>query len=288
MTQLILGTAQFGTAYGVTNAQGRIGDADVQTMLELAAAGGVSTFDTAPDYGDAQSRLGALAAPGNRYVTKFHLPRDGSVPSAERLYGRSMKQLGVSSLAGLMFHHLDDLRDGARLDATLAVLEEARAEGTIDRVGASIYDIDNLELALAAFPTLDLLQFPANILDGRLLESERLRELHDSGVELHVRSAFLQGLMLVEPDGLPERFAGLRPALEALRATAAEHDSTVLGIALRYLRDHPLVDGVVVGATRPWEVTAILAEWQSEGPVPPDLRGMVPAALLDPRNWASE
>ena len=284
MTRLVLGTAQFGAAYGVTNAIGRLSDDDVTGLLSSAAECGIDTFDTAADYGDSQTRLGALAPAARRYITKFSLPESGARIDAAELFGRSAETLHVDRLAGVMFHKIADLGD-ARAAATVEVLREARSNGLVERIGVSIYDSDDLELALSVFADLDLVQLPGNLIDGRLINSAAITDLRASGAEIHVRSALLQGILLAEPVGLPDFFAPLAPVLETLRADAAAQGTTVLGLALRYLRDHRNVDGVVVGATTTSELAAIVDEWALEGAPQPGLGADLPDELLDPRRW---
>jgi aryl-alcohol dehydrogenase-like predicted oxidoreductase len=283
VTRLILGTAQFGGAYGATNVLGRLDEFTVSAVLARAQEAGVTLFDTAADYGDSQERLGRLAPAGSRYVTKFSLPELGVVDEAA-LYRTSMKVLGVDRLAGVMFHRVSDLADPRHVQA-IDMLRSARAGGEVERIGVSIYDAADLELALSVFPDLDLLQFPGNVLDGRLLGDPRIAALRVGGAELHVRSAFLQGILLAPPAELSPFFRPLVPALEALGRRAADNGTTVLGLVLRYLREHSVVDGVVVGATTPVELGAILAEWNSSSAVAEPIGDAVPAELLDPRFW---
>lgn len=278
MTELVLGTAQFGSAYGATNAVGRLTDRQVAAVLDVARRGGITTFDTAADYGDSQARLGSLAPAGAGFVTKFSLG-DGA-PDAHALYRASMAVLGVDALAGVMFHRLSDL-DDERAAAAVQLLRDGRDRGEIARAGASIYDADDLGRALAVFPDLDLVQVPGSIVDQRLLDDPRLAAIRERGGQVHVRSAFLQGLLLADPDTLPPYFDELRPAVLELRDRAG----TPLGAALRFLRDHDGVDGVVVGATTPDELQAIVIEWEGAEPSSTPLRTAVPAGILDPRGW---
>lgn len=283
MTRLILGTAQFGSAYGITNAVGRLSDEAVSELVAFARGGGIDTFDTAADYGDSQARLGAVAQPGDRYITKFSLPAEGAV-DAGSLFGDSASILGVQRLAGVMFHKIPDLRDARAADA-VAVLRDARSSGRVARVGVSIYDADDLELALAVFPDLDLVQLPGNLLDRRLLDDPRVSALRDSGAEIHVRSAFLQGILLADRASLPQAFEPFGPVLAELDRVAAERGTSRIALALAALRDGGGVDGVVVGATTPAELGGILQGWSStasRGGV--DLPA-VPVELLDPRTW---
>jgi aryl-alcohol dehydrogenase-like predicted oxidoreductase len=289
MTELILGTAQFGTAYGITNAAGRIDDDLVTGILRVAASHGIDIFDTSPGYGDAQQRLGSLAVETSpRYVSKFALPDDAAtLPSAAELSDATLESLRVDSLYGMLFHRVDDLRD-PRADDAWRLLREARDAGAITRIGASVYDAADLAVALERFPDLDLLQIPGSIVDRRLLDSALVAEVHERGVEIHVRSAYLQGLLLAEPAALPVHAAPLAPVIDSLHGEAARQQTTVIALALGYLRDHPLVDGVLVGATNPAELEATAAAWAA----PVDTTGVANPGLdervLDPRRWPSE
>jgi aryl-alcohol dehydrogenase-like predicted oxidoreductase len=282
MARLVLGTAQFGSAYGITNAIGRLPDEGVREILATARRGGIDTFDTAADYGDSQSRLGALGAPGGRYLTKFSFGENE--PDADTLFAGSARTLGSDVLAGVMFHLVSDLAD-ERAPRAIAVLTEAVSEGAIDRAGVSIYDEDDLELALSTFPDLGLLQLPGSIVDGRLLANPRIAELHDHGVEIYVRSAFLQGVLLAGEDSVPSFLSGLVPAIRGLAERARREGTTPLALALGFLRDAPVVDGVVVGATTTGELTGILDGWNADAIAGDTLGTGLARELLDPRFW---
>jgi aryl-alcohol dehydrogenase-like predicted oxidoreductase len=285
MTGLILGTAQFGAGYGITNSGGRLEDETVRGILEAAAAANIDLFDTAPDYGDAQSRLGSLRPSGTapRYVSKFGLP-SGPL-DASTLLDATLTALDVPSLYGILFHRVADLRDERAAEAWSA-LRGARGDGRVARIGASIYDIDDLAIVVERFPDLDLIQIPGNIVDGRLLEAPMLRELSLRGVEVHVRSAYLQGLLLAAPADVPDQLAGLRPAIVELRAVADSAGVSVLEIALGFLKNHELVDAVLVGALSATELRATTDAWNRIGESSPTVRvASVDKRLLDPRTW---
>ena len=285
MTGLILGTAQFGTGYGITNSVGRLPDETVRDILEVAAVSGIDLFDTAPDYGDAQFRLGALrgSAAATGYVSKFGLPSDAVTPS--NLFGESLNALGVSSLYGLLFHRPLDLRD-ERASEAWDVLRAARAEARVARIGASIYDVDDLAVVVDRFPDLDLIQVPGNIVDRRLLDHPVLSQLHERGVEIHVRSAYLQGLLLTAPEAVPKQLAGLKPAIASLAAASAASGASVLELVLGFLKNHENVDAVLVGALSGAELHDTVAAWNRISAS--DFAVEVPVVddeLLDPRRW---
>jgi aryl-alcohol dehydrogenase-like predicted oxidoreductase len=286
MSQLILGTVQFGLDYGITNSSGEIPDQVVQQMLVFAEEHDIRIFDTAADYGNSQYRLGQLAPIGNsnRYVTKFSLPTDGSSPTHENVYSDSMKLLQVEKLHGVLFHKLEDLRE-SRLEKTLEILRAGRDAGILSKIGVSIYNRADLELALEVFPDLDLLQLPANVLDMNLLESEEVHKLKSRGVEIHVRSVFLQGLLLTSPSQLSDFFEPLKPALIKLQNVAAKTGKSVLELVLAKIRHHRYVDAVLVGATTLGELTEITSAWESASEYKDFELPAVPREILDPRVW---
>ncbi len=286
MAELALGTVAFGIDYGITNADGAPSDAEMTRMLVQAHDGGVTLFDTAADYGRSQQRLGELMPPeySARYITKFSLPTDGALSTRDNLFGNSMAQLGVSRVAGVLFHKLADLDDVRCRDA-VAILREARSEGVIERAGVSVYHEDDLSRALSVFEDLDIVQLPANACDTELLSSSLVSELHERGVQIHVRSAFLQGLVFANPDALPEFFAPLAPALRSLRAEAARSATSVQSVALGALKFHPNVDVVLAGANSSDELGEILAAWQAADRAPQLAIDPLPREVLDPRVW---
>ena len=286
MTELVLGTVQFGLDYGITNTSGEISDSSLKEMLSFAELNDINLFDTAADYGNSQYRLGQLAQAGSitRYVTKFSLPSDGSKPTSGNIFRDSMDLLKVKKLHGVLFHKLSDLSD-PRFEDTLNILREGRDNDILSRIGVSIYKRADLLLALEVFPDLDLLQLPANVLDVNLLESDEVRMLKSRGIEVHVRSVFLQGMLLTSPNQLSDFFEPLKPALITLQNVAAETGKSVLELLLAKIRHHSSVDAVVVGATTLGELTEITSAWKSASEFEDFELPGVPRNILDPRLW---
>lgn len=284
MTELVLGTAQFGHGYGVTNDSKRIDDGTVAEILRTAVAGGIRSFDTADGYGDAQERVGRMMPSHARpqYISKFVL---ADLPTSESLFGHATHRLQTGRLQGLMFHRIQDLLDD-RFAEALHLIRNARAEGIVTRFGVSVYDCDELELARIAMPDMDLVQIPGSIVDRRLLESPLLSQLRENGVEVHVRSAFLQGLLLVAKENLPAQFQRLKPVLDALDSEAARHKNGRLALLLGFLAWHENADAVVVGSTSVDELAQTLDVWSGLGEsvtvLPMD---ELPLEVIDPRKW---
>lgn len=239
--QLGLGTVQFGLDYGVSNRRGRTPEPEVRRILELAATGGVRVLDTAAAYGDSEAVLGRCLAAESpfRIVTKTAPLRQArgaaAAPDLVREgFARSLERLGRDAVDGLLAHHADDLL-GPGGDDIFAVLDGLRRQGLARRIGLSVYDGAQIDAALDRYD-VDLVQVPASVLDQRLVAGGQLRRLRERGVEVHVRSVFLQGLLLLDPAAAPPYFAPVRHRLAAWRQALDGRGLTPAQGALAFAR----------------------------------------------------
>ena len=291
MTELGLGTAQLGLPYGVSNRAGQPSEAEAAAILERALELGVRTFDTAPAYGESEALVGRLlpTTAEARIVTKTPPLTAAEVTEANckalrRSAERSRERLRCERLDALLVHHGSDLDlpGGERLAATVIGL---RDEGVAARVGVSVYDREELEVARRLLP-LDIVQLPLNVFDQRFLRDNTLAELREEGVEVHARSAFLQGLLLMEPEELPERVTGaagpLRRYHDARRAAGLTSTQAALGFARA-----AGVDVVLVGTNSAAELAECVAAMDIEIPPQLDYASLAvdDPALIDPRRW---
>ena len=76
-------------------------------------------------------------------------------------------------------------------------LEKAQNHDLINNIGYSVYNPEELDNYFSDFPP-NLVQLPANAFDQRFMKSGWLQKLETAGVEIHIRSVFLQGLLLIE------------------------------------------------------------------------------------------
>ncbi|MBK7765457.1 MAG: aldo/keto reductase [Sulfuritalea sp.] len=249
--KLALGTVQFGLRYGVANTSGQPAEAEVAEILRHAAGVGVEVLDTACLYGDSEVVLGRCLPTGHglRIVTKT--PKfsgiDGASAAAslKASFAESCERLRLPRLYGLLAHDAKDLL-GIAGEAIWQTMEELRAEQRVVRVGASVYNGAQIDALLQRYP-IDLVQLPLSVLDQRLIQSGHLDRLAERNIEVHVRSVFLQGALLMSPDRLPPHLAGLRPCLEQISERAAVLGISPLQAALRFVSGLKQVAAVVCG-----------------------------------------
>lgn len=283
--KLALGTAQFGDAYGVTNATGRLSDDAVHRMVQLALDRGIRTFDTAVAYGDAELRLAAALESAGlplRVVTKI------SLADLEKLHPREILARSATRFEGcaldVLIHSVSDYQHPG-LPSLIDALVSAKESGLIGQVGASIYDETDLVHLASAEANLDVVQLPGSVVDLRLVDSPRIAALVRSGTEIHVRSIFLQGLLLADAESVPEKFGPLRPALVGLQDLADRHGVSRVAVALQPMLRRPEVSRVVIGASTPGELAEIINAAEELAPHSALETPDVDSQYLDPRRW---
>ncbi len=242
--RLALGTVQMGVPYGIANPHGQVPAQEALAILELADRSGVDTLDTAQGYGESEAIIGRFlrAQPHARFriVSKFGPPEGSRTLAA--LLQQTLQSLGVAGVYGFLVHDFDWLRQNPRFWEELRRL---RSRGGVEKVGFSVYRPGQLEWSLAQGWDFDLVQLPFNVFDRRF--EGLLPELKARGIEVHSRSAFLQGLFFRDPELLPSHFDGVREKLRGLREWARRENHALPAVLLRFCLSRAEIDRVVIG-----------------------------------------
>ena len=284
--QLCLGTVQFGLSYGVTNQAGQVPEEEVLRILDLAASSGIELLDTAQAYGTAESVLGRCWPEDmpRRLISK--LAAGAGRQSWETSLIASLHRLKTPKLDGFLLHNASDLLapDGEEL---LNWLEGLRERGLVERIGVSIYEASELERL--PLDRLQLVQLPLSVYDQRLINDGTLSKLKDLGIAVHVRSVFLQGLLLLPPHHWPDHIS---PAFREhhaqwLKELNQEAVSPLAG-ALGFVRACEGVEAVLCGVVSRMELVEILETWGQHVAfvsAAPEKWGWENVKDLDPRRW---
>lgn len=287
MNRLALGTVQFGLPYGIANQAGQVSRPEARKMLRLAAAKGIDTLDTAIAYGESEICLGEVGCQNFKLVTKLPAVPDNCSDIANWINEQvlaSLGRLGVNSVYGLLLHRSEQLlgRDGKVIFKALQNLKET---GSVEKTGVSIYAPGELE-ALTSQYHFDLVQAPFNIIDRRLSTSGWLQRLKQEGVEIHTRSAFLQGLLLMPRSAIPGKFMPWAGILGKWHDWLECHSFAAVKASLAYPLSFPEIDRVVIGADSKNQLEQIIGA--ALGGIPeefPDLHSE-DENLINPAYWS--
>jgi aryl-alcohol dehydrogenase-like predicted oxidoreductase len=159
-----------------------------------------------------------------------------------------------------------------------------KTRGLVEKVGISVYEPTEIAAAREAID-LDIVQAPFSVFDRRMLSSGWLDMLAATGVEIHVRSVFLQGLLLMPNQERPSYFSRWNGLWAAWHAWLSEVGLTPLQVCLRYAASFPEISKIVVGVDRCSQLTQVLDALDGPAPaVPPSLQATDPD-LLNPTRW---
>lgn len=285
--RLALGTAQFGLAYGIANQAGRTGTDAAGRIMSEARRSGMDMLDTAIAYGESERVLGKIGIADWHVISKLPPLPETCVDVAgwveEQVKG-SLARLGVRQLYAILLHRPGQLFD-ARGRQLFDALEGIKRQGYVSKIGVSSYAPDELKRLFDHFP-FDLVQAPLNILDRRLVESGWAQCLQRLGVELHTRSAFLQGLLLMPASSRPRKFDRWQPIWYTWERWLQDTGISPLEACLRYALSVMEVDRVVVGVDSVEHLHQILTVYDEALPSLPVWSSPIEIELIDPSCWS--
>lgn len=286
--KLALGTVQFGLPYGIANQSGQVTRFEGKAMLQLAADNGIDTLDTAIAYGESEQRLGEIGIPGWQIVSKLPAIPDACADTlkwvVEAVDG-SMQRLNVDSLYGLLLHCPQQLME-KNGDHLYRALQQLKQDGLVQKIGISIYDFSELDVLCSRFQ-FDLVQAPFNIMDCRLIGTGWLTRLAAQDMELHVRSVFLQGLLLIAPSDRPPKFDRWEPLWSKWYEWLKDVNLTPLEACLRYALSFPEISRVVIGVDNQKQLKEIIHAAKGPAPQIPAVLKIDDPDLINPARWAA-
>ena len=239
LSKIVLGTVQFGREYGI-NSTGRPTVEEVSRILKVAAEAGITMLDTSSAYGEAEIILGRCMPPNVPFQIISKYPN--TTRSVRDTCFTSMQHLNVDKLYGYLVHNFENYRDNNSIWEDFCKL---RQDDIVKKVGFSIYTESELDFLLENNVDFDMIQIPRNLLDRKF--DTYLPALHQRGVEVHVRSTFLQGLFFMNRENLPHKLKPLQKYLNQLDEYSKVHNMSISDLALNYNLQNDAISGVLIG-----------------------------------------
>lgn len=285
--RLALGTVQFGLPYGIANSAGQVSRSEAKAMLQLALANGIGTLDTAIAYGDSEKCLGEVGTQGFKVVTKLPAIPDNCADVSswvQQQVRASLLRLGVAKVYGLLLHRSEQLL-GSKGAALYQALQALKDNGQVKKVGVSIYSPSELAVLMPRY-RFDLVQAPFNLVDQRLYSSGWMQRLKDDNVEIHTRSAFLQGLLLMNQSDIPSKFLKWDSLWRTWHKWLADSRISAVQACLAFPLSFSEIDRVIVGADSVSQLSQIISA--TKRPTNLNLPNMQcdDEDLISPARWA--
>lgn len=265
-------------------------------MLDAAREAGIDTVDTARGYGMSEEVIGDVIGdePDWRLITKLdaaaHEVADGAsaAQAAWLSLAASRRALRRDRLDAVLLHRPEQRT--AFGSEIWNVLREEREGGRIDAIGISAVQPADATAALDD-SEVQIVQVAASIFDRRLADAGFFDLAIARGVEVFVRSVFLQGAALLGTSELPRHLAVLGSELKRVDAVLEDKGATRRDLCLAYVRDRLPGATAVIGCETLEQLEENVASWHS--PVVPSALvdeaieriGVLPQEVVEPWRW---
>lgn len=270
--KLCIGTVQFGMDYGVQGAA-RPPVEDAVAMLDYAIQNGVDAIDTAVSYGEAEKVVGeflgrkTVPRESLQVISKFGMDVFAGAGAAE--WPKRLRAAAEASLARLRTEYLDAFICHVPTAAGNAAVTDAmvalRETGLARHIGFSVYGTDEARASLAA-KAVDFMQVPFSVLDQRMAREGVFAAAEERGVDVHARSAFVQGLMLMPVESIPERVAAARPYVAGLDVLCRERGISRRALALAFVKAQRGISHLLFGVDGMGQLKEIVADFALDVP----------------------
>tara|TARA_B110000967_G_C18902071_1_gene576774 strand:- start:9568 stop:10455 length:888 start_codon:yes stop_codon:yes gene_type:complete len=285
--RIAIGGVQFGLPYGVANTSFKeANDSDISNILTYAKSLGINTIDTSISYGESERKLGDYGVSDCQIITKLPaIPKDcpNILSWVERQLMESLLRLRLPRIYGLLLHNPQDLSSskGEELWDAMQFLQKKKL---VHKIGYSIYKPEDLDTFYDLFFP-DIVQAPYSILDRRLASSGWLDRLFNASTEIHVRSVFLQGLLLMKKNQRPKKFDRWLNVFEKFDLWLKENNLTAMQALVSFSMNDSRITKVIVGVDNMDQLEEIVASLKIKIQYFPEDLVVKDLNLIDPSRW---
>jgi aryl-alcohol dehydrogenase-like predicted oxidoreductase len=249
--KLGLGTVQFGLDYGISNQNGKVNEKNIKEIFQFCEDNNITMFDTAPEYGDSEKVIKNFISKENSIIVTKTKPirkktiEDKDIDKVVETLDDSFKNLNVEYIDTLLFHDAMDLMS-SNSDKLYSKILEYKKQNKIGKIGSSVYNKEQIDFILENY-NIDVLQIPLNILDQRLIQNGYLKSIKNRGIEIHVRSIHLQGLLLMDVDSLNSYFEPIKKVLIEYQKDIVSKKLSPLDSVWNFIKEIIEIDYVIFG-----------------------------------------
>lgn len=240
--KIILGTANFGKNYGLF--KNKVDKNEIMSILNYAKKNKIKYLDTAEEYSKLDLKY-------NKNFRKFKIFKKLNLNSN---FLKDSSKINLNkNLSKVIFNDYPcfslTLRKPDILLKTsgkkvFKILSEFRKLGKIKKIGISIYDTKNLKKIINNFK-IDYIQLPLNIINYEVFNLTK-KIIRNKKIEIHVRSIFLQGLLLKKSNQLPLQLKKLKPNWKKLEKKISNLKLTHYEACLNFIINSK-VDKIIIG-----------------------------------------
>ncbi len=245
--KLSIGTAQFGLNYGICNNEGIVKENDVKKIFNFCKLNKIKFIDTAQGYGKSHNVIGSLNLKNFKIITKIseinYTVNSDLEKSLILQINKILKELKVNKVYGLLIHN-SKLLKGESGKQIYEILNKIKGKKFL-KLGVSVYSKKELNYLLKKFD-IDIVNIPLSIANDDFNQKNYLSKLKKAGIEIHVRSIFLQGLLLSDYKNLPLKFRKNKFFLDWFK-WLKKNNYNKLDVSLNFIKNIENIDKIIIG-----------------------------------------
>ena len=305
--KIIIGTAQLGLNYGITNEYGKPSIQKSLNIIKKALDNDITTFDTARAYGDSEYILGLAMQNYNNLniITKLDPLSDiNKITSNKDIYkmidnsiNTSIKNLNLCIIDTLLVHRFSHYNNKIIWNYLLKnKIDEYSSKNSVKKIkklGVSIYYVNEGIKALKD-KNVKHIQLPINILDNQWFNKDFLNLVKNrSDVTIHCRSIFLQGILISSEDKWPKlnNINSLEYVEKINNLINKFNLNNKIELCISYIKSIDWIDGLLMGVdnveqlNKNIEIFKVRTLNKFEFNYVRQLFKNVPESLLNPSKW---
>ena len=284
--ELVLGSAQFGLDYGISNSDGVTNINEITRVLNYAKKNKIKKIDTAYAYGDSHKNLAKASIKNFKVVSKLPslegVEFDKNYP--REVIQETLSDLNLNQIEGFLFHSSNDLLS-SKGDYFYRILNNLKEEGYMKKLGVSIYDPNDIKFLVKNFD-LEIIQTPLNVFDRRIAHLDVLNDLKKRNIKIQARSIFLQGLLLMNINSLPIYFSSWSQHMRAWDKFNKNNKINAIESCINFIKNQSFLDEVIVGVNNLNQLKEIHSHFIKTNIIQfDDELKNDDLDLIDPRNW---
>ena len=288
---MILGTVQLGMDYGINNVDGKPTHKEAYKILDYAYNHKIKKIDTASAYGESEKIIGEyIKSSGNKFNICTKLPVDVSSFLLKFECEKTLSVLNIDYIDVYYLHKFEQCKDKAIMSELIGLKNIHK----INKIGVSIYEPIELEYIINNLQrVVDVVQIPFNIFDNsRWLDNLLLKKACEAGIELYIRSVYLQGLLFKEKSDADIIARKMTNILALIQNESKRYDLSLAEFALSFVCSFPYFSEVILGVEKKEQLKMnICAESRIKKLDEKTMESLydesskLPICAIDPRKW---
>lgn len=284
--KLILGSAQFQNGYGITRENYIIKKKTVDDIFKIAKSQNINLLDIAESYRINNFKYLKKNFKNFEIITKYEVfPKKNIYLNLKKKIKRDLKRYNKNKFYCLHFHKSSSLFNKNSEELILALKKIKNTDNLISKIGVSVYEPDELKNILNIF-TPDVVQIPLNIMNQEFTKNKLIENLKKKKIEIHVRSIFLQGLLLDKQNNIKSYKFYKNNKLIKLNKYAKKNNLSLIYLCINYIKQFN-ISKIIFSCENKVQMREILRNYKKKTnyTINYDQFRCKNLNLIDPRKW---